>query len=99
MYQVKFTTTFKKSYKLMKKRGLDISLLDDVIDKLRQGIPLEEKYKDHGLSGNFDGFRECHIKPDWLLVYLIENDILTLTLVDTGSHSDIFKKQSYNTAF
>ena len=92
MYQVKFTTTFKKSYKLMKKRGLDISLLDDVIDKLRQGIPLEEKYKDHGLSGNFDGFRECHIKPDWLLVYLIENDILTLTLVDTGSHSDIFKK-------
>ena len=92
MYQVKFTTTFKKSYKLMKKRGLDISLLDDVIDKLRQGIPLEEKYKDHSLSGNFDGFRECHIKPDWLLVYLIEDDILTLTLVDTGSHSDIFKK-------
>ena len=92
MYQVKFTTTFKKSYKLMKKRGLDINLLDDVIDKLRQGIPLEEKYKDHSLSGNFDGFRECHIKPDWLLVYLIEDDILTLTLVDTGSHSDIFKK-------
>ena len=92
MYQVKFTTTFKKSYKLMRKRGLDISLLDDVIDKLRQGIPLEEKYKDHGLSGNFDGFRECHIKPDWLLVYLIENDILTLTLVNTGTHSDIFKK-------
>ena len=92
MYQVKFTTTFKKSYKLMKKRGLDISLLDDVIDKLRQGIPLEEKYKDHALSGNFDGFRECHIKPDWLLVYLIEDDILTLTLVNTGSHSDIFKR-------
>ena len=92
MYQVKFTTTFKKSYKLMKKRGLDISLLDDVIDKLRQGIPLDEKYKDHCLSGNFDGFHECHIKPDWLLVYLIEDDILTLTLVNTGTHSDIFKK-------
>ena len=45
----------------------------------------------HALTGNFEGFRECHIKPDWLLVYLIENDILTLTLVDTGSHSDIFK--------
>ncbi len=75
----------------MKKRGLDISLLDDVVDKLRQGIPLEEKYKDHGLSGNYEGFRECHIKPDWLLIYLIENDILTLTLVDTGSHSDLFK--------
>ena len=91
MYEVKFTTAFKKSYKLMKKRGLDISLLDDAVDKLRQGIPLEEKYKDHGLSGNYEGFRECHIKPDWLLIYLIENDILTLTLVDTGSHSDLFK--------
>ena len=91
MYEVKFTTAFKKSYKLMKKRGLDISLLDDAVDKLRQGIPLEEKYKDHGLSGNYEGFRECHIKPDWLLIYLIENDILTLTLFDTGSHSDLFK--------
>ena len=91
MYEVKFTTAYKKSYKLMKKRGLDISLLNDVVDKLRQGIPLEEKYKDHGLSGNYEGFRECHIKPDWLLIYLIENDILTLTLVDTGSHSDLFK--------
>ena len=92
MYQVKFTTAYKKRYKLMIKRGLNLSLLDDVVDKLRQGIPLEEKYRDHALTGNFEGFRECHIKPDWLLVYLIENDILTLTLVDTGSHSDIFKK-------
>ena len=92
MYQVKFTTTYKKSYKLMKKRGLDLSLLDEVVDLLRQGKQLDEKYQDHSLSGNFVGFRECHIKPDWLLVYLIENDVLTLTLVDTGSHSDIFKK-------
>lgn len=76
----------------MKKRGLDLTLLDDVVDKLRQGIVLEEKYKDHELIGNYKGFRECHIKPDWLLVYLIEDDILTLTLVNTGSHSDIFKK-------
>ena len=91
MYEVKFTTAYKKSYKLMKKRGLDISLLDDVVDKLRQGITLEEKHKDHALTGNYEGFRECHIKPDWLLIYLIENDILTLTLVDTGSHSDLFK--------
>ena len=91
MYQVKFTTAYKKRYKLMIKRGLNLSLLDDVVDKLRQGIPLEEKYRDHALTGNFEGFRECRIKPDWLLVYLIENDILTLTLVDTGSHSDIFK--------
>lgn len=92
MYTVKFTTAFKKSYKLMKKRGLDLSLLDETVDKLRQGIALEERYRDHELSGNFKGFRECHIKPDWLLVYLIENDILTLTLVDTGTHSDIFRR-------
>ena len=92
MYQVKFTTAYKKAYKLMKKRGLDISLLDEVVDLLRQGKQLEERYRDHGLTGNFAGFRECHIKPNWLLIYLIENDILTLTLIDTGSPSDLFKK-------
>lgn len=75
----------------MKKRGLDITFLDEVVDTLRQGKQLDESYHDHGLSGKFHGFRECHIKPDWLLVYLIENDILILTLVDTGSHADIFK--------
>ena len=92
MYQVKFTTAYKKAYKLMKKRGLDISLLDEVVDLLRQGRQLEERYHDHGLTGDLAGFRECHIKPDWLLIYLIENDILTLILIDTGSHSDLFKK-------
>ncbi len=92
MYQVKFTTAYKKAYKLMKKRGLDISLLNEVVDLLRQGKQLEERYRDHGLTGNFAGFRECHIKPDWLLIYLIEDDILTLTLIDTGLHSDLFKK-------
>ena len=92
MYQVKFTTAYKKAYKLMKKRGLDISLLDQVVDLLRQGRQLEERYCDHGLTRNLAGFRECHIKPDWLLIYLIENDILTLTLIDTGSHADLFKK-------
>ena len=92
MYQVKFTTAYKKAYKLMKKRGLDISLLDEVVDLLCQGRHLEECYRDHGLTGDLAGFRECHIKPDWLLIYLIENDILTLTLIDTGSHSDLFRK-------
>ncbi len=92
MYQVKFTTAYKKAYKLMKKRGLDISLLDEVVGLLRQGRLLEERCRDHGLTGDLAGFRECHIKPDWLLIYLIENDILTLTLIDTGSHSDLFKK-------
>lgn len=92
MYNLKFTTTFKKSYKLMIKRRLNISELDFVIDELRKGNQLNEKYRDHALSGNWKGFRECHIKPDWLLIYLIENDILTLTLVNTGSHADLFKK-------
>ena len=76
----------------MKKRGLDISLLDEVVGLLRQGRQLEERYRDHGLTGDLAGFRECHIKPDWLLIYLIENDVLTLTLIDTGSHSDLFRK-------
>ena len=91
MYTIKFTSTFKKRYKLMKKRGLDLSLLDEVVDQLRHGKELDEKYRDHMLKGEYAGFHECHIKPDWLLIYLIENDILTLTLVDTGSHADLFK--------
>ncbi|MBU0278724.1 MULTISPECIES: type II toxin-antitoxin system YafQ family toxin [unclassified Gemella] len=90
MYHIKYTNKFKKSYKLMKKRGYDLSLLEDVITKLSKGIPLEEKHRNHMLTGNFAGYHECHIKPDWLLIYLIENDILTLTMIDTGSHSDLF---------
>ncbi len=89
-YTIKFTNAFKKSYKLMKKRGYDLSLLDDVIETLGCGKTLSEKYKDHVLKGEYSGFHECHIKPDWLLIYLIEDDILTLTLVNTGSHSDLF---------
>lgn len=73
----------------MKKRGLDMSLLDNVIEELRQGRTLHLKYKDHILKGNWDGFHECHIKPDWLLIYLLEDEIITLTLADTGTHSDI----------
>ena len=91
-YTVKRSGKFKKNYKLAQKRGLDVNLLKDIILKLCNGIPLEEKYEDHQLKGNWDGFRECHIQPDWLLIYLIEDDILTLTLVDTGTHADLFKK-------
>ena len=90
MYKVKFTTAYKKSYKLMKKRGFDLTLLDNVMDKLRKGRPLDNKYRVHMLKGEYAGFHECHIKPDWLLIYLIEDDILTLTLVNTGSHADLF---------
>lgn len=90
MYTVKFTNKFKKSYKLMIKRGKDISLLDEVVAKLMNGEQLEEKYRDHELTGTYKGHHECHIQPDWLLVYYVENNILVLTLVDTGSHSDLF---------
>lgn len=89
-YSLVLSEKFKKSLKLARRRGLDIDLLDSVVDKLLQGISLEEKYRDQELKGKYKGFRECHIQPDWLLIYLIENDILTLTLVDTGTHSDLF---------
>lgn len=89
-YELILTGKFKKGLKLAKKRGLNIALLNSVVEKLLQGIPLEEKYKDHELKGEFKGFRECHIQPDWLLMYLLEDDILTLTLVDTGTHTDLF---------
>ena len=90
-YKVKFTSAYKRSYRRLKKRGLNISLLDAVIEELRQGRLLHKKYKDHILKGNFAGFHECHIKPNWLLIYLIEDDVVTLTLVNTGTHTDILK--------
>ena len=89
-YDLVLTGRFKKGLKLAKKRGLDISLLADIVEKLLHKIPLEMKNKDHALSGNYKGYRECHIQPDWLLIYLIEEDILTLTLIDTGTHADLF---------
>ena len=75
----------------MKKRGMNLSLLDTVVEDLRQGKALDEKYKDHILKGEYNGFHECHVKPDWLLIYLIKDEVLTLTLVNTGSHADLFK--------
>ncbi len=84
------TSQFKKSLKRCKKRGLNIALLDEIVERLLNGLPLDEKHRDHALKGAYRMFRECHIQPDWLFVYLIENDVLTLTLVDTGSHSDVF---------
>ena len=89
-YEIKNTTQFKKDYKLAKRRGLDISLLKDIVTKLANGEPLDPKYKDHSLSGNWTGHRECHIQPDWLLIYRYEENVLILTLVRTGTHSDLF---------
>ena len=91
-YVVKATSQFKKDYKLAIKRGLRISLLDDVITLLSKGEDLPEKYRDHALIGNWLGHRECHILPDWLLIYRIENDVLVLTLSRTGSHSDLIER-------
>lgn len=87
-----WTTQFKKDYKLAMKRNLDIGLLDNVIRILSRGEELPEKNKDHALTGDFVGFRECHIKPDWLLIYKIDSGVLVLTLARTGSHIDLFEK-------
>ncbi|WP_310604592.1 type II toxin-antitoxin system YafQ family toxin [Anaerosporobacter sp.] len=89
-YQLILTGKFKKGLKRAKKRGLDIALLDSIVEKLIHGLTLDEKYRDHELKGKYTGFRECHIQPDWLLIYLLEDEVLTLTLVDTGTHSDLF---------
>ena len=91
-YSIVWSTQFKKDYKRSIKRHLEISLLDDIIRKLSKGEALDDSNKDHGLSGNWSGFRECHIEPDWLLIYKIEDDILVLTLTRTGTHSDLFGK-------
>ena len=87
-----WTSQFKKDYKKMMKRHADMSLIDDVIRKLAAGEVLDEKNKDHSLAGNWAGHRECHIEPDWLLIYRIDDDVLVLTLTRTGSHSDLFSK-------
>lgn len=91
-YTVKSTTQFKKDYELAVKRGLKISLLEEIIAALAMGEPLLDKNKDHALGGNWVGHGECHIQPDWLLVYRIEDDVLVLTLARTGKHSDLFGK-------
>lgn len=90
MLTIKYETGFKKDYKRIVKRGYDVSLLEEVINLLANKIPLPKKYKDHGLSGNYAGFRECHITPDWLLIYRIDDNELILYLTRTGSHSDLF---------
>lgn len=87
---VKPTTAFKKDYKLAIKRGLQIELLETVIETLAMGNALPPENRDHDLTGNWRGHRECHIQPDWLLIYRIEGDVLVLTLSRTGTHSDLF---------
>lgn len=89
-YTIKPTVKFQRDLKRIQKRGYDISLLTDIIKKLANGEQLPEKNCDHNLSGEYSGCRECHITPDWLLVYEIDNGELILYLTRTGTHSDLF---------
>lgn len=90
MLDIVLSNTFKKDLKLTAKRGYNLELLNTVIEKLANQEVLEDKYRDHALTGNYSGFRECHIQPDWLLIYRINNDELFLFLSRTGTHSDLF---------
>ena len=91
MLKPRYTTQFKKDYKVVVKRGYKTALLEDVIRLLCNEQPLPDKNRDHALTGSFVGFRECHIQPDWLLIYKVEQEILTLTLTRTGTHSDLLE--------
>lgn len=84
------TSQFKRDYKRIKKRGYDLALLESVLDRLREGVALDARNRDHALKGSYAGFRECHIQPDWLLVYAIDGERLVLTASRTGTHSDLF---------
>lgn len=90
MYNLRYTNKIQRNIKLMKKRGKDLNKLKVVLKLLQQGAELPAKYKDHALTGNYTGCRECHIEPDWLLVYEILNNELVILLLTTGSHSDLF---------
>ena len=90
MYTVKPTSKFSKDLKRAQKRGYNIDLLTEVIKKLAAGEKLSEKYRDHPLKGNYEGCRECHVTPDWLLIYEIVGSELFLYLTRTGTHSDLF---------
>ena len=91
-YDLQFTSQFKKDLKLAKKQNKDLGKLFEVIDILANGETLDAKYKDHSLTGNYRGTRECHVEPDWLLIYEIRGDVLVLMLYRLGSHSELSKK-------
>ena len=91
-YDLQFTSQFKKDLELAKKQNKDLGKLFEVIDILANGETLDAKYKDHSLTGNYRETRECHIEPDWLLIYEIRGDVLVLMHYRLGSHSELFKK-------
>lgn len=89
-YRVRVTTKFKKDIKLIQKQGKNLNKLYAAVEKIANAENLDKKYRDHILSGDYEGFRECHIEPDWLLIYKIDDDDIILFLSRTGSHSDLF---------
>lgn len=89
-YEIVPSNQFRKDLKLAVKRGYDINKIKEVIVKLANGDILEAKFRDHFLLGDYSGYRECHIQPDWLLIYKIDNEQLILFLTRTGTHSDLF---------
>lgn len=89
-YTVRRTARFRKELKKMLKRGADLDKMETVVNLLASGTPLPPQYHDHALTGDFAGLRDCHITPDWLLLYRIDGDVLVLTLTRTGTHSDLF---------
>ena len=89
-YNIRPTTKFQKDLKRVQRRGYDLSLLTEVIRKLADGESLPEKNRDHSLNGDYIGCRECHVTPDWLLIYEVYGDDLILYLTRTGTHSDLF---------
>ena len=90
-YTPYYTNRIKRQLKTLEKRGYDMSLFKEVVDMLLDGKPLPPRYRDHPLHGDLRGYRDCHILGDWVLVYKIDKNILTLILSETGTHSDIFK--------
>ena len=92
MYRIVYTNRMKKGVKLMKKRGKDLEKLAKVLSLLASGNQLPPQNQDHQLAGDMRDFRECHVEPDWLLVYQIYDDLLILSATATGSHSDLFGK-------
>jgi len=89
-YEVIHTNKILKQLKLMEKRQKDMDKFKEVVSLLAMGTSLPEKYKDHALKGRYKGYRDCHIEPDWILIYQIDNDKLILHLFETGTHSDLF---------
>jgi len=90
-YEIAYSNSFKRDYKKMQRRGKDMKKLAEIINTLAAGKPLDKKHRVHTLQGKYNGMHECHIEPDWLLVWIVDNDRLVLLFSHTGTHSDLFR--------